>query len=256
MKDFLNAVSNFLKGIAALVVASVIGVASWLGYGEYSKNVQLGEKFKQSQAENEQLHKDVVEKERQIEKLDMALRLLKVDHRVADIIVLKQWKSEVENRQKTKFVFQDVNDDDQPLDKAREFTIDGDLLYIDAWVVKYDDDLVQKGDPLRSTSVCLFRRMFGEFQEPSEGASLDHVNSRPAAYGRGPLSDYEKELWANFWEYSNDPAKAKKAGIRAAHGEAPSIKLREGLLYKLQLRASGGLTIVPENLPPDRMKSL
>lgn len=259
MMDFLNAVSGFLRGIAALVLAGVVGFASWVGYDFYTDHIRLDDQLKQSQAEIAQkaaqietLNASVVEKQREIERLDMAVRLLKVDHRLADIVVLDQWKSDADNRLMTKFAFQEVDDQGQPLEEAKQFTIDGDMLYVDAWIVKYDDKLVEKGDPLRSTSLCLLRRLFGEFQEASKGFELDKANTRPVAYGRGPMSDYEKEIWTNFWEYANDPARAKKAGIRAAHGEAPSGKLRPGLLYKLQLRASGGMSIEPEELPPNR----
>lgn len=257
MKETLNAISNFLKAVAALVVATVIGAASWFGYDYYSENNQLGERYKQSQEEITRLKGDVAEKEHRIEKLDLALRLMTVDHRMADVWVLDQWKSQVEGgRLKTKLAFQDVDDQGQPLDEPREFTIDGDILYIDAWVVKFNDELVQQNDPLRSTSVMIFRRLFGEFQEPSQGMAIDKVGSRPAGYGRGPQTEYEKELWANFWDYSNDPARAQKAGIRAAHGEAPYIKLKPGVLYKIKLRASAGLEIVPEPLPPDGKRTL
>lgn len=133
------------------------------------------------------------------------------------------------------------------------FTIEGDTVYIDAWVIKYFDDLVEKGDPLRSTSVCLFRRVFGEYQEPSEGFAIDPSGSRPAVYSQGnEMSPLEKDIWANFWQYANDPAKAKAAGLRAAHGEAPSIRVLPGKRYKLELRASGGLSIVTEDLPGKR----
>lgn len=257
MKETLNAISNFLKAVAAMVVAAVLGAASWLGYEYYSANSQLGERFKQSQEEVTRLKGDVAQKVKQIEKLDTALRLMTVEHRMADIFVVDQWKSQVEKgKLKTKFVFQDVDDQGQPLDDPREFTIDGDILYVDAWVVKFNDELIQQNDPLRSTSLMIFRRLFGEFQEPSEGFAIDKVGARPAAYGRGPQSEYEKELWSNFWEYSNDPARAQKAGIRAAHGEAPYVKLKPGVLYKVKLRASAGLEIVTEPLPPDRKRAL
>jgi len=38
-------------------------------------------------------------------------------------------------------------------------------------------------------------------------------------------------------------------GIRAAHGEAPSIQLRKDKVYELTLRASGGLSILPKDPP-------
>ncbi len=126
-------------------------------------------------------------------------------------------------------------------------TVEGDVVYVDAWVIKYADQLVESGDPLRSTSVCLFRRIFGEYQQPTEGFALDPAGSRPSVYSQGgEISPMERDLWANFWEYANNPAKAKKAGVRAAHGEAPSIRLQVGKRYRVELRASGGLSIVPD----------
>ena len=60
------------------------------------------------------------------------------------------------------------------------------------------------------------------------------------------MSPLEHDLWANFWDYANDPAKAKQAGVRAAHGEAPSIRVQAGKRYRVELRASAGLSIIPE----------
>ena len=94
------------------------------------------------------------------------------------------------------------------------------------------------------------RPVFGEYQEPSEGFAIDPSGSRPAVYSQGgEMSAVERDIWANFWQYANDPAKAREAGIRAAHGEAPSIRLQPDKRYKIELRASGGLSIVPEDMP-------
>ena len=41
-------------------------------------------------------------------------------------------------------------------------------------------------------------------------------------------------------------SKARKIGIRAAHGDAPSMKVKKGHSYRVLLRASGGLSIEPE----------
>ncbi len=256
MKEMLNAIANFFRGVAALVMTGLLGLAGFLGYEVYTAHSQLEQRYQQSQAENEKLQKDVELKQQEITRLDMALRLLKVDHRIAEIVVLDQWQPEGAEHVKTRFAFQNVDDDGHALDKPREFTVDGDLVFINFWVIKFDDELIEQGDPLKSTSICLFRSVFGEFQNPADGFPLDQANSRPAAYGGGPMNNYERELWSNFWEYSNDSEKARKANVRAAHGEAPSIKLRPGKLYKLQLRASGGITIPPpvdlpaEQVPP------
>src|SRR4029079_13067517 len=119
---------------------------------------------------------------------------------------------------RTKFRFVELAGDGSPVGTPKEFTVDRYTIYVDAWVIKYSDDLVERGDPLRSTSVCLFRRIFGEYQEPSEGFPIDPSGSRPAVYSQGgEMSPVERDIWANFWQYANDPAKAREAGIRAAH---------------------------------------
>ena len=70
------------------------------------------------------------------------------------------------------------------------------------------------------------------------------------AYGGGkPEGEFESEIWSNFWELANDPAKAKELGIRAIHGEAPSMRLQKGKIYKLTLRASGGLDFETMDTP-------
>lgn len=254
MMKFLAVLSHLLRTLLALVVVGLLGAGGWYGYQTYNANeLALRAKDKelaQRQAEIETLTADLVVKQEQIDRLEMAMQLLKVDHRVAQIVVVDQSESEDEGVEQTRFRFVEVNEEGRPLDEPREFTIEGDLLYVDAWVIKYLDEHVEESDPLRSTSVCLFRRLFGEHQKPSEGFELDAVGMRPTAYAQGSeMSSLEREIWSNFWDYANDPERAREVGVRAAHGEAPSIQLRERKLYRISLRASGGLTVVAEDLP-------
>ena len=176
---------------------------------------------------------------------------MKVDQRLARITVLSQEGSAAKGDLVTRFSFVDVDQAGKPLGEPRIFSVAGDLAYIDSWVVKFGDEYIEEGDPLRATSVALFRRVFGEKQLPSEGFSLDEEGGQPAVYRTGgPMSDFEKELWARFWDYANDPELAREKGVRAAHGEAPSIQLRPGKSYRIELRASGGISVVPETAPP------
>jgi hypothetical protein len=169
---------------------------------------------------------------------------------VAQISVLSQQGSAQNGDLVTKFSFVEINERGEPLDEPRVFTIDGDIIYLDTWVVKFSDKYVELGDPLRSTSICLFRRIFGESQQPSDGFQLDKPRSQPAAYRNGGKpSEFEEDLWGRFWEYANNPSIAQKAGVRAAHGEAPSMKLTPGRRYRVELRSSGGLSVVPETEP-------
>ncbi len=238
MSSKLSALANIVRGLVSLALLGLLGTGGYFGYRAYDERAQLNRALAEKSAEVARLN-------RENEKLNLAMRLLKVDHRVAQIDVLDQ--QEVGDQQRTKFRFVELAGDGSPIGTPKEFTVDGDTIYVDAWVIKYSDDLVERGDPMRSTSVCLFRRIFGEHQEPSQGFPLDATGSRPAVYSQGnEMSALERDVWANFWDYANNPVRARKSGIRAAHGEAPSVRLQGGKRYRIELRASGGLTIVAE----------
>lgn len=249
-----------------LLLAAVVG--GYWGYSKYQGSQQAWEDLSteltaaqaelvSAQAARAELQAQVAEQAatietqgRELERLATAIRLLKVDHRVAQIAVRRQWTDEETGGLLTQFEFVEIDAQGRPLTTPQLITIEGAVAYIDAWVVKYRDEHVEQGDPLRSTSVCLFRRVFGENQKPSEGHPLDPVGLRPAAYSPGDaMTPAEVEIWENFWEYANDPVRAEEAGVRAAQGEAPSIQLQEGRRYTLTLRASGGLTIVADDSP-------
>ena len=103
---------------------------------------------------------------------------------------------------------------------------------------------MEQADPDRSTSLCLFQRLWGEYQQPIQGFPIDGVGSRPTAYARGgQISEFEKSIWKDFWSYANDPVLAKSRGIDVANIEAPGMKVQPGKLYRIELRASGGLSI-------------
>ena len=257
MANFLIAISNLIRGLAGLTIAVLLAVGGWLGVQAYNNHFALDQEVKKKTAEIaekaatiERLDKEVAEKNKRIQQLDMANRLLKVDVRLAEILVLKQWTSEATKKAMTQFQFVEIDSQGHPLGKPKVFTIEGDIVHIDGYIVKYFDKFVEAGDPLKGTSAFLFRRAYGEHQDPAEGFPIDSENSAPAAYQRGSkMSDLEADVWKNFWDYANNPGKAQKAGIRAAHGQANYIKLEPGKLYRIQLRASDGLSIVAEELP-------
>lgn len=252
----MTALTNFMRALAALLFVGLLSAGSWIGYQRLStpdpKLLAAEKELADERAKAEKLSQELELKQKEVARLDTAVRLLKIDRRVARIDVLEQWTPEGSDRPHTKLQFVEVDEAGQPLGEPKVMTIDGDLLYVDYWVVKFDDKFVEQGnDPLRGASICLLRRLFGEYQQPSEGQVVDAAGKRPAAYGRGvPLSDFESDLWQNFWHYANDRAKAESAGVRAAHGEAPSIKLMPGKSYKIVIRSSGGLAVEPEAPPP------
>lgn len=201
----------------------------------------------EQQAHIAELDRQIVELKAEIQRLQNALRLLKVDHRLARLTVLDQAAApDRPGGVQTKVEFQELDDQDQPLGSPREFTLDGKVAYVDALVIKFDDSYVEQGDVLRGTSLCLFRRIFGEYQQPSEGFPLDTAGQRPLPYAVGDDPGFESRMWARFWEYAHDPDAVAAAGVRALHGEAPYMELREGRSYRVELRASGGLAIKAE----------
>jgi hypothetical protein len=246
MSNSISAFASIVRSLVFLAVLGFLGAGGWIAYEAYDHRNQLERDLKDATEQLAEKKAEIERLSRENQKLSLAIRLLKIDHRVAEITVLDQ--HDENDRPQTRFQFAELTKDGSPTGNKKEFTVAGDIVYVDAWVIKYADDLVEASDPLRSTSVCLFRRIFGEHQQPSEGFALDPAGSRPSVYSQGDeMSPIEQQLWSNFWEYANNPAKAKQAGVRAAHGEAPSIRLQVGKRYKVELRASGGLSIVPED---------
>jgi hypothetical protein len=134
----------------------------------------------------------------------------------------------------------------------RRLRLAGTEVYVDALVVTFERKYVEAGDGLRGKSLLLFRRAFGDRQRPVDGVPLFRTEG---AEGASPIpevaqvdpapSEFERALWTRFWDYANDPRRAAADGIRIAQGEAPHIKPVPGQVYKLTLRAAGGLEIAP-----------
>jgi len=261
VKTFNSAV----RTVTLIVFVVMFGVAGFWTYDRYTANERA---LQQSQSELAETQKqlvslksdleltkaDLAEKIVLIEKLETSLKLLKTDQRLARLNVLRLEKGDSDQVLSSHLEFVELSPQGEPLSPPKQFTLPGDLVYVDNWVIKFDDHYIEQADIERGTSLVLFRRIFSEQQQPSEGVSLDEVGMRPQAYARGGrLSEFEKKLWNEFWEFANQPKKAAEMGIRAANGEAISIQVREGMSYELRLRSSGGLSFTPiENDPPNQ----
>jgi hypothetical protein len=272
-------INSLIRTLLALVVVGGGALVSWTAYNSFQDKDRQREALEQTElklADTEaalrdvrddldarnaellqrleqiaELERDVEEKAQRITQLDTSLRLLKVNHRVARLTVLDQARDEESAELFTVVEFVELSPQGEPLGAGKQFRIQGDIVFLDNWVVKFDDRYVEEAALDRSTSLVLFRRIFGEFQEPRHGFPLDDVGGRPLAYGRGgAMSELEEKIWGDFWTIANDPVLAADLGIRAAHGEALSIRLQKGRSYRILLRASDGLSIVPEIDPP------
>ncbi|GIW95361.1 MAG: hypothetical protein KatS3mg110_3402 [Pirellulaceae bacterium] len=275
MSKTVSLISAVSRLLATLIVGFVVAVSAWVGWQVYRHvtakeraEAQLADaqkKLEQAEKRAEALAGDLEQAKAQlvakaaeirqltekVERLETSLRLLKVTHRVARLSILDQTTDPETGRTFTLVRFEEINDEGRPLGQPRDFRIEGDVIYLDSWVVKFEDKYIEQADIDRSTSLVLFRRIFGEHQQPKDGFELDQQGLRPLAYAQGgAMTEFERRIWEDFWNIANDPKKAAELGIRAAHGEAPSIKARKGMVYRVVLRASDGLSISAEQAAP------
>jgi len=282
----LQTVNSLIRTLLALVVFGGAGAAGWYGYTTYNaaeieerrKDEALQEKQQELVASQKQIEKqrqelaakenelaakdakiteqgteilnlneEVARKQAEIQRLDTALRLHKMERRLARIRVLDAGLDPANGRKFSQIEFTELNELGDPVGDSRQFRLDGEMVYVDYWVVKFEDKYVEQADLERGMSICMFSRVFGELQKPKEGFTLDEPGQRPGSYARGSvLSDFEKKIWDDFWKIANDPQRAAELGIRALHGDAVSIKVEKGKTYRVTVRASGGPEIAAE----------
>ena len=277
-----DTISNVNSAFRNLLLALLVGVFGIGGYKAYEIYNAPQQKLADKQAELEKasaslkqanedlaarqkevadLNVQLTEKSAELDRLQVAMNLLKVRHRLARLKVIDQHEVPSLNpvpptagtesavsqpNLVTKIEFVEINGNGEPIGEPKQFDIVGDMVYVDYLRVTFDDKYVEQADLDRSTSLALFQRIFGEHQEPANGFQLDTVGTRPTAYGRGTeASDFEKKIWDDFWLIANDPAKAGEMGIRGANGDAVSIRVRPGKTYEIDLRTTGDMTIKP-----------
>ena len=271
--DGVSTVNSFLRTMLALAFLGGFGTAGYYAYTGYhakeidarrsaqlldERNRELAgakDRLKLAEADLAKQATELRAKDAEIDKLkanvkrlELALHYLKIDHRVARFTAVDQFKDEAIGETISVVEFVELNDAGQSIDTPRRFQIRGDIVYIDGWVVKFEDKYIEQADLERGTSLLLFKRIFGSGQRPDDGFPLDETDSAPRVYSRGgKISDFEKKIWADFWTIANDPDRARQLGIRAAHGGAPFMKVEKGKSYRILLRASGDPTIVPDD---------
>jgi hypothetical protein len=238
-----------------ILLTAMTGLGGWFAY-DNQQGVRLALELERKLVENEQLQQELVESRQLIEEqtqhiqeLRVRLALLKIDHRVARIEVVSQEELPGDPpRTVTTVRFIELDQEGNPVGTEQEVTIEGKRLYLESLVIKFEDDYVEAGEFLRGTSLCLFKRVFSERVAPDDGTEIDSRSQHPDRYMDGDSEDemFRAELWQKFWDYANDPQAAEEKGVRAIHGEAPFMEVRPGRSYRVELRASGGLSIRPE----------
>ena len=231
--------SNILK--VAVYLGLVAGGSGTVLYYRHTHSADF--KIAQLEAEKQQLQE-------QKQQLETVVKRLNVENRVAEILVRDQ--KQVGGVTTTTLLFVEYARDGVTPLPPKVFSIDGNTAHIDAMVIKFDHDFIEQNDPLRGHSIALFRKLYGERQTPDNGFPIDAPGKIPDIY-RGPSesakqSEFEQELWQNFWRLADDKEYRKSKGVRVADGEGVWGPFAADKLYKLTLDANGGLNLTNEPL--------
>ena len=127
----------------------------------------------------------------------------------------------------------------------QEFTVPSDVIFIDTWTVKFDEESVAAGHPLKGRTLILLRRVFSDEMMPLEGPSIDTPGGVPPAYSVSELGAYQQDIWSHFWELATDARIAAGMGVRVAQGEAVYKRVQAGQEYQLSVDTDGGMNLVP-----------
>ncbi len=128
----------------------------------------------------------------------------------------------------------------------KEYEIEGDVVHFDTLIVTFSDQAVMDG---KARSLYLWRRVYGENMNPSEGYDIETPGTNPERYA-GLLRDLklpEQELfWEAIWDLANNPEALCEHGIKAVYGNAVYKRLRPGLIYVFKIGNDG--QIYPETV--------
>ena len=183
--------------------------------------------------------------EQEKQRLEAFLKILKHIDRRARVEVLRQARDQQGGLQTT-IRFTETDNAGKPVSLSRELTLPGREVYFDTLVIKFGDQFVEQGDPLKGHALMLFRRIFSSTMRAEDGVVIDKQGEAPEVYaGRQAPSGFEKDLWKRFWELANDEKLAKEHGVRAIHGDAPYMLLEPNRVYEVSLRSTGEVIITP-----------
>jgi hypothetical protein len=225
-----------------LIMGSVLGL-SFIG-SQYASKLDVANELLKANGDLAKAKAEIEKLEEAKQQLAMANRLLKVNYLLAKVHLKTQYKEKDTGKLISVIEFCEVDDQENPLARPQEYHIRGSELHIEGLVAKFEDEFVEAGDPRRGTALFAFRRLYGDDEAASGGYVLPTNRSQPGAYAQGGLpTKLEEKFWTNFWSNAHDEAWMKDNGLRALHGEAGIIQLREGYEYRVKLGARGDFTI-------------
>jgi hypothetical protein len=223
-----------------LAVALLAGLAL-LGYWKVTSNHQQ-KVINELAAMTKELEGRIEERQEMIDRLGRS-------QRIAHIQVTDQEVDDAGDIVSTEVMFIELDDDGAEL--ARQwFTVPGDVLFIDAWTVKFDQDDVAIGHPLFGRALILLRRIYSDQMAPLDGFPIDTPGAVPPGYATTEIATFEQRIWKHFWQIATDERLATDMGVRVAQGEAVYKPIKPGQIYELSVDAIGGMSLTPLAVAP------
>ena len=185
----------------------------------------------------------------QLQIKDKIIERLSAESRIAEVLVTESKLNEETGTIATTIKFLEYDSLGNPME-PKYFTFSGNILQFQSLVVRFKDDLIQKGSELQGKSAYLFLKIFMLNGSKTEEHSLTETYQIPDGYKLPNIqSDYEKNLWENFWSVALDPKKRDAHGIKNAQIGAPGAAFYPGIVYTLQIEHDGGIRIDSQPIP-------
>ncbi len=245
MSKTMENVKTINSVVRTAILLALLGIFAYLGYFVYAKYVQPGFEAERIRQAMNALQVRFDQQSEELAKTQTALKLIKVDHRKAFIKILEKGTEQNSGEPYFDVEFIEVDKAGRAISAPRQFRLRGSLMFVDSWVVKFDDKYIEQAEDLRGASLCVFKSIWGDIDGRKEGHSLDRVDgeNRTAYETAEPMSEFERKIWEDFWEVANNPHRQAEMGIRANHGQVNYLRVEPGMVYEVDLRASDGLTL-------------
>lgn len=222
--------------LLTVVFGSVVGLFMWRGLLNREQQL-LGEIQRLEKA----MEAELAVRDAMIDRLGRTSRLARIQ-------ILSQKLDSTGAIEATQLRFVELDDDGAELAR-RDYELPGDVLFVDAWTVRFELEQVAAGDPFAGRSLVLFRRIYSDQMPPREGIPIDTPGGIPDGYAVTDHARFERAMWSRFWRLATDAEQARQMGVRVAQGEAVYKPVRAGQMFDLVAESAGGLTLVP--IDPD-----
>lgn len=181
--------------------------------------------------------------------LKQMVERLSADSRAAQILVTKSELDEKSGKILTTIKFLEYDAKGKTL-PAKYFTFQGNVIQFQSLVIRFEDKFVKGADKLRGKSAYFFMKAFVLDGTKTQEFEITNTAEIPAGYKVPNVrSEFETELWKDFWKYALDPKAREHAGIKNAQIEAPGSMFLPGAIYTLHIEHDGGLRIDAQPIP-------